>query len=79
MMGDWLGRTSLDGTQPWEVLCSQMSVKAGGTGCGRRAGAKERALKEVKRRSESQKGEGTRLLFCQLDTCVMALVLFPQA
>lgn len=32
MLGYCLGRTSLGGTQPWEVLHSQMSVKAGGIG-----------------------------------------------
>lgn len=33
MLGDCLGRTGPSGTQPWEVVHSQMSVKAGGTGC----------------------------------------------
>lgn len=72
MVGDQLGRTGSGGTQPWEVLHGQMSVKAGGTGCRRRAGAKERGLERSQEKVRVPKGEGTRLIFCQLDTCVLA-------
>lgn len=34
MLGYCLGRTSLGGTQPWEILHRQMSVKADGIGWG---------------------------------------------
>lgn len=57
MVGYHLGRTSLSGTQPWEVLHSQMW-----TGCRRDrvqmedrgyGGVRKQVLKEVTKMSES--------------------------
>ena len=58
MLGDWLGRTSLGGTQPWKVPHSQMSVKARETGCRRRTGAKEGGLERSQEKVRVPKGGG---------------------
>lgn len=67
-----LGRTRLDGTQPWTVLHSQRSVRAGGTGSrGRGAGEGEGERSSPKlRKGQCPERGSTRVACCQLNTCV---------